>query len=73
MKQYHIVFRPTATALEAVGINVEAESPIQALWRFNEDHPDAVFLYIASSEMFSHKYLVSVYEQQVSIQAAPIA
>jgi len=40
----------------ASGIRYEAVSPIAALAQFELEFPEAIFLYIASSDMFTHKY-----------------
>ena len=55
MKVYHITYIMPSDNI-ATGIRYEAESPIIALAEFEIDFPDAIFLYIASSDMFTHKY-----------------
>jgi hypothetical protein len=40
----------------ATGKNYEANNEIKALKLFWLDYPTAIFLYIASSEMFDYKY-----------------
>lgn len=55
MKIYHVTFiLPTDTI--STGKRYEALTPIQALADFEAEFPQAVFLYIASSDMFTHKY-----------------
>jgi hypothetical protein len=40
----------------ATGRKYQAVTPIDALAQFEIEFPNAVFLYIASSDMFTHKY-----------------
>jgi len=55
MKVYHITFIESSSFV-ATGKRYEANTPIEALAYFELEFPDAVFLYIASSEMFNYKY-----------------
>jgi hypothetical protein len=54
MRKYHITFFPAGEII-STGITIEAYTPIEALARFELQYPDAIFLYIASSEMFNLK------------------
>lgn len=55
MNTYHITYVPEGQIF-ATGKRYETDSPIKALYLFTQEFPGAVFLYIASSEMFSYKY-----------------
>ena len=55
MKVYHVTFIMPGEIV-ATGRRYEAHSASQALHDFETEFPDAVFLYIASSDMFTHKY-----------------
>jgi hypothetical protein len=55
MRTYHVTFIPDGDIV-ASGKRYEAVTPIDALAQFEIEFPNAVFLYIASSDMFSHKY-----------------
>lgn len=55
MKTYHITFILPTDSI-ATGKRYEAHDPIQALKEFEFEFPTATFLYIASSDMFTHKY-----------------
>lgn len=55
MKVYHITYIMPGDSI-ATGTRYEAVSPIAALAQFELEFPEAIFLYIASSDMFNHKY-----------------
>lgn len=55
MKVYHVTYIEVGE-LMATGKRIEAKDEIQALEIFREEHPNDVFLYIASEEMFNYKY-----------------
>lgn len=55
MNSYHVTFIPEGQTV-ATGKRYDADSPIKALYFFSQEYPGAVFLYIASSEMFTYKY-----------------
>lgn len=55
MKKYHVTFYDSETYL-ATGRNYDAISLHEAIEQFYNEFPDAVFLYIASEEMFKFKY-----------------
>jgi len=55
MKKYHITYLKTETDGTMIGTNVHASNPISALIQFENDYPNAVFLYIASEDMFNLK------------------
>jgi len=55
MRTYHVTFIPD-NEIVASGKRYEAVTPIDALAQFEIEFPNAVFLYIASSDMFTHKY-----------------
>lgn len=53
--KYHITFiMPDQNV--STGITINAVTPIHALANFELKYPNAIFLYIASSEMFNYKY-----------------
>jgi hypothetical protein len=55
MKTYHVTFIEPGE-LVSTGKRYEAKDEIQALEMFRVEHPNDVFLYIASEEMFNYKY-----------------
>ena len=55
MKEYHITFLTKDDNI-AKGKKYQADNVIGALMQFEEEYPDAIFLYIASEEMFNYKY-----------------
>lgn len=55
MKEYHITFLTKDDNI-AKGKKYSATSARAALLFFEEEYPEAVFLYIASEEMFNYKY-----------------
>jgi hypothetical protein len=55
MKEYHITFLTKGDNI-AKGKKYKADDVIGALEQFKEEFPDAIFLYIASEEMFNYKY-----------------
>lgn len=54
MKRYHILFKEQGS-YTATGINVEANSEMEALRTFRNNYPNVIFLYIASEDMFELK------------------
>ena len=54
MKRYHILFKEK-DSYTATGINVEANSEMEALRTFRNNYPNVIFLYIASEDMFEVK------------------
>ena len=54
MKRYHILFKEK-DSYTATGINVEANSEMEALRTFRNNCPNVIFLYIASEDMFELK------------------
>jgi len=55
MKTYHITFLESDKASVSTGMNYFATSPIGALIKFENEYPNAVFLYVASQDMFNLK------------------
>ncbi len=55
MKEYHITFISKDTNI-STGKKYHADNAIGALKQFEEEFPEAIFLYIASEEMFNYKY-----------------
>ena len=54
-KKYHIVFMETGQT-RSTGITYEAETVTGALSQFFAESPNALFLYIASEDLFKLKY-----------------
>lgn len=54
MKRYHILFKEQGS-YTATGINVEANTEMEALRTFRNNYPNVIFLYIASEDMFELK------------------
>ena len=54
MKRYHILFKEK-DSYTATGINVEANTEMEALYAFRNEYPNVIFLYIASEDMFELK------------------
>lgn len=54
-KIYHVTFLNSDNNISS-GKRYEAVNEIKALNKFREEYPNAVFLYIASEEMFNYKY-----------------
>lgn len=54
MKRYHILFKEK-DSYTTTGINVEANSEMEALRTFRNNYPNVIFLYIASEDMFELK------------------
>lgn len=55
MKTYHVTFLNPDDNI-AKGKKYQAKDEIAALVEFQIEYPDAIFLYIASEEMFNYKY-----------------
>lgn len=55
MKTYHVTYIELGDTV-ATGKKYEAKDELQALEMFRVEHPNDVFLYIASEEMFNYKY-----------------
>lgn len=54
-KKYHIVFMETGQT-RSTGITYEAETVTGALSQFFAESPNALFLYVASEDLFKLKY-----------------
>ena len=57
MKKFHIVFLEKDTDTISIGKHYLATDNIGAILKFNNEFPNAVFLYIASEEMFDCRFL----------------
>jgi hypothetical protein len=55
MKEYHVTFISKDTNI-STGKKYHADDVIGALEQFKKEFPEAIFLYIASEEMFNYKY-----------------
>lgn len=56
MKKYHIVFFLKKESNVSLGKNYNAKNEIDALSQFKLEFSDAIFLYLASEEIFYMKY-----------------
>lgn len=56
MKAFHITFKENDTDSISTGKRYNADNAISALIQFEKDYPNAMFLYIASEDMFNYKY-----------------
>lgn len=56
MKEYHVTFLVNSDEQISTGKKYIATNPISAIKSFTNEYPNAVFLYIASEDMFNYKY-----------------
>lgn len=55
MKVYHVTFINSGDNI-STGKKYIAENEIDAIHQFRREYKNAIFLYIASEEMFNYKY-----------------
>lgn len=55
MKEYHVTFINPDDNI-STGKKYKAENVVRAIVLFEMEFPNAIFLYIASEEMFNYKY-----------------
>lgn len=56
-KKYHVVFFLNKQSNVSLGKNYNAKDEIDALGQFKLEFKDAIFLYLASEEIFYMKYI----------------
>jgi hypothetical protein len=56
MKAFHITYKENETDNICTGKRYNADNAISALIHFENEYPNALFLYIASEDMFNYKY-----------------
>jgi hypothetical protein len=61
MKKYHIVYRIHDNIM-STGANYEAINEIEALIQWRNNYPNAIFLYVASSDLFDYRNVYCLYK-----------